>query len=59
MFPVIEPQQTECGGGRVGDQKIVVAGSRQDRLKQEAVIRRIINDKMPMRSESSEYEWLA
>ena len=41
---VIEPQQTECGGGRVGDQEIVVAGSRKDRLKQEAVVRRIIND---------------
>ena len=44
MLPVIEPQQTECGGSRIRDQKIVIAGSREDRLNQEAVVRRIIND---------------
>jgi hypothetical protein len=44
MLPVIEPQQTECGGSRIRDQEMVVAGSRKDRLKQEAVVRRIIND---------------
>jgi hypothetical protein len=44
MIPVIEPQKTERSGGRVGDQKIVVAGSRENRLKQNAVVRRVIND---------------
>jgi hypothetical protein len=44
MLTVIEPKQTECGGRRVGDQKIVIAGSRQDRLNQETVVHRIIND---------------
>ena len=33
VLPVIKPNHTECGGGRVGDQEIVVAGSREDRLK--------------------------
>ena len=44
VLSVIEPQQTECGGGRVGDQEMVVAGSREHRLNQEAVVCRIIND---------------
>ena len=44
VLSVIEPQQAECGGGRAGDKDLVVAGSRKDRLKQEAVIRRIVND---------------
>jgi hypothetical protein len=44
MLPVIKPQKTKRSGGRVGNQEIVVAGSREDRLKQDAVVCRVIND---------------
>ena len=44
VLVAVESEQMECIGGRVSRQDMIVVGSRENRLNQEAVIRRVVND---------------